>query len=145
MAGFLIDTNVVSDPTKRKPSAAVKAWFAGQDPVSLFIPTPVIGELYRGILRLAPGKRRTALTSWLEETLLPAFAGRVLSFDEAGAKQWGSLMAEGDRVGATRSAADALIAAIAVRYGLAVVTRNIQDFEGFGVDLVNPWETAEAG
>ena len=139
MSGFLLDTNVISEATKRRPNPLVSDWIKAQAPQSLFLATPVIGELQRGIQRLDPGQRRGRLASWFEDELIRAFAGRILSYDEGAARRWGAIMAAGDREGLSRAAADALIASIADQHGLAVVTRNIDDFSGMGVPLVNPW------
>ncbi len=139
MSGFLLDTNVISEATRRRPNAGVSTGIRGRAPETLFLPTPVIGELQRGIQRLAPGARQSQLAAWFENDLIRAFAGRILTYDEGAARRWGAIMAAGDREGKARAAADALIASIADQHGLAVVTRNVGDFSGMGVPLVNPW------
>jgi predicted nucleic acid-binding protein len=80
------------------------------------------------------------MTSWIDITLRPWFAGRVLSVNEAIAERWGGLSAKRQLEGRPLPMADGLLAATALETGLTVVTRNARDFAGLGVALVNPWE-----
>ena len=80
----------------------------------------------------------------MAELLPRQFAGRILAFDQEVAVLWGELMGAADLTGRTRPALDAQIAAIALRYGLVLVTRNTPDFEGLVAALLNPWEEIAA-
>lgn len=139
---FLLDTNIVSETVKAKPEPRVLAWLERQTPSELFLASQTIGELGRGAFKVKEKQRRERFTKWIEEDLSQQFEDRILSFDNAAARIWGRLMGEGDRKGHTPSAADAQIAAVAVHRGLVVVTRNVKDFEGFDVDLLNPWSAS---
>jgi predicted nucleic acid-binding protein len=137
---FLLDTNVISElrrPTKANPSVA--AWADGVRQPDLFLSVITIIEIEIGIL--GPDHRRdhaqaAALRTWMDSYIQPAFYGRILPIDTAVALRCARL-----HVPDRRSDRDALIAAIALVYGLTVVTRNVADFQSMGVSLLNPWET----
>lgn len=134
---FVLDTNVISELRHGKPhqSAEVRAWAAGQPSSRLFLSAITILELELGILAL---ERRTppqgsALRIWLSG-VREAFAGRILPFTDITATVCASL-----HVPDPRSERDAMIAATAIEHSFTVVTRNVSDFAGTGVALVNPW------
>jgi toxin FitB len=139
--GFLLDTNVVSDLVATAPAPQVLRWLAAQEPDRLFLSVITLGELTKEMARLDAGRRRERLARWLREDLPAQFAGRVLPFDRAAAVRWGEMMAEAERRGRPRPAADLQIAATADRLGLRLVTRNAADFADLGIEIVNPWET----
>ena len=136
---FVLDTNVVSELRKAKAGKAdgnVAAWAANVPASSLFLSAITILELETGVLQV---ERRdptqgAMLRAWLDDHVLPAFAGRVLPVDTAVAQCCASL-----HVPDPRSDRDALIAATALVHGMTVVTRNLADFEATGVRLINPW------
>ena len=136
---FVLDTNVVSELRKAKAGKAdgnVAAWAANVPASSLFLSAITILELETGVLQV---ERRdptqgAMLRAWLDDHVLPAFAGRVLPVDTAVAQCCASL-----HVPDPRSDRDALIAATALVHGMTVVTRNLADFELTGVRLINPW------
>lgn len=133
---FLIDTCVLSELIKPKPSRRVSEWFAETPPTSLFVSVLTLGELRKGTVRLGEGRRRARLTAWLE-TELPAWIGdRVLPVDADVADTWGRLMARPGNI----PAIDGLLAATALRHRLTLVTRNEADFAAAGVELLNPWK-----
>lgn len=134
---YVLDTNVVSELRHGKPhpSEQVRAWAAAQPSSRLFLSAISILELEIGIRAL---ERRmppqgSALRAWLSGVRL-AFAGRILPFTENTAPVCASL-----HVPDPRSERDAMIAATAMEHGFSVVTRNVSDFVGTGVALVNPW------
>lgn len=136
---FLLDTNVVSETMRPAPDPHVLAWLERQAPRDIYLAAMTIGELVRGARRLATGARRDRLESWLERDLAAQFEGRILPFDGPAACLWGEMMGDGDRRGRPLPAADAQIAAVALRNGLTIATRNIRDFGAMPVDLFDPW------
>ncbi len=136
---FLLDTNVVSEWTRPRPDLSVVRWLDEVDEDAVFLSTLTLGELREGVDGLAPGRRRDQLVQWLAQDLPERFAGRVLPVDAAVAGRWGSLRASAGRAGRTLPVVDSLIAATALEHGFAVVTRNVRDFRGAGVRLVDPW------
>jgi toxin FitB len=140
MSGFLLDTNVPSELIRPLPDTRVKAWVAAQDLDALFISVVSFGELRKGIALRAPGKRTTELEAWLETDLPRLFADRILPMTRTIAERWGVLDAHRQLLGQPLSVPDGQIAATALEHGLTVVTRNIADFEGLGVAVLNPRE-----
>lgn len=137
---YLLDTNVVSELRKigdGKADARVAAWVDTEDAESFFISAITILELERGVLGI---QRRDAaqgarLRAWLDNHVRPEFAGRILPIDDQIAMRCAHL-----HIPDRRNEVDALIAATALVHGLTVATRNVQDFEGTGVVVVNPWQ-----
>lgn len=97
--GFLLDTNVPSELVRPQPEPRVKAWVATQRLDELFISAVSFGELRRGIMLRAPGKRRTELELWLETDLSMLFSGRILALTRSIAERWGVLDAQRQRMG----------------------------------------------
>ncbi|MEI8396198.1 MAG: type II toxin-antitoxin system VapC family toxin [Rhodospirillaceae bacterium] len=139
MSGLLLDTNVISELINPTPAPDVVGWVSRQQVGDLYLSAVTIGELARGVARLPGSRKRDRLDHWVSNTLPRQFEGRILPFDHGAAVIWGTLMGEGDRNGRPRSAADAQIAATALRHGLGIATRNLADFEDMGVTLINPW------
>lgn len=137
---YLLDTNVVSELRKigdGKADANVAAWIDAEDAASFFISAITILELERGVLGV---QRRDAaqgarLRAWLDNHVRPAFAGRILPVDDAIATRCAHL-----HIPDRRNEVDVLIAATALVHGLTVTTRNVRDFAGTGVVVVNPWQ-----
>ena len=136
---FLLDTCVLSELVKPRPSTAVCDWVAAQNEDRLFLSVITVGELQKGISKLPPGRRRTELQKWFEGDLLIRFQGRILGIDTAVAGAWGVMLGEAEGRGRPLPVIDALIAATAKVHGCAVVTRNEADIEPTGIELVNPW------
>jgi len=136
---FLLDTNVVSEWTKPRPDAGVVTWLAEADEDRVFISVVTLAELRHGVERMAAGMRRDRLDTWLTQDIPRRFEARVLPVDVETADAWGHVMARGQAAGRPVGAMDGFIAATAERHGLTVVTRNVADFEGLAVELVNPW------
>jgi predicted nucleic acid-binding protein len=139
MPAFLLDTNVVSELVKVRPDPLVLQWTARHAPSDLYLAAITLAELVRGVARLPDGKRRSHLKDWVEQDLRGQFRGRILAFDEHAALVCGEIMGDCDRRGQPRSFADAQIAAIAIRAGLRIATRNVGDFRPMLVAVVNPW------
>jgi len=142
---FLLDTNVVSELRKVAEGRAdtnVSAWQTGVDELACFLSVITVQELETSVLRI---ERRDAvqgrrLREWLEQRVIPAFAGRILPIDQAVALQCAQL-----HVPDPRPAHDASIAATARTHGLTVVTRNTADFAQFGVALLDPRKAWRSG
>lgn len=130
---YLLDTCVWSDARRRVPS--VLAWLGTEDPAMLFLSVITLGEMTKGVVIRA---RRdpvaaTSLGNWVD-SVHAQNVDRVLPVDAAVAIAWGRMMAV-----RTLPVADGLIAATARVHGLVLVTRNVADFAGTGIDIVNPW------
>lgn len=141
MAGFLLDTNVLSEFARVQPAdKRVDAWLKAQADDSLFASVLTFAEIRRGIELLAPGKRRAQLEEWLDD-LNRSFSERLLPVTKAIGDRWAVLSAQAKQRGATVALFDGLIAATALEHDLTIATRNVKDFAGLGVRLVNPWES----
>lgn len=139
MNGFLLDTNVISELLKPEPEAKVVRWIEETDESILFLSVITIGEIRKGIERLAPGSRRGRLESWLKIDLRARFRNRILPVDESVAERWGALSAAAAAKGKPLPVIDGLLAATAVHHDLMFVTRNVRDVAGTSVSTLNPW------
>lgn len=137
---WLLDTNILSEIRRPKPQPKVLAFIAARPLHELYISAVTLAELRFGIDRLDAGERRDALNRWLTHTVRPMFHQRVLPVTEDILFRWRVLMEEGRRVGHTYSQPDLIIAATALHHGLTVVTRDRDDFDKTGANVINPWE-----
>lgn len=137
---FLPDTCFFSEFTKVRPHPQVVAWSDRQPESTLYLSVLTLGELQQGISQMVPSPRQQELEEWLHGELIPRFSGRILEITREVALVWGQLQGEARRRGKPRSVLDSLIAATAKVHGLAVVTRDIDNMQEMGVELVNPWE-----
>jgi predicted nucleic acid-binding protein len=137
---FLLDTNVVSEATRRTPNTTVQTWLAAQAPESLYLSAITIGEVRYGTVLLDAGRKRRALLHWLEE-LKTTFAGRILAVDTPVMEQWAEIEAASTKAGRRLPVMDALIAATALTYDLTLATRNTEDFQSIRLSLINPWRS----
>ena len=138
--GFLFDTNILSELMRPRPEPKVQNWVAAQDLGALFLSVVSIGELETGFTTMQDAARRARLEASLERHLRLPFPGRVLPVTQAIAARRGRLGGMRELAGRPLSAPDGLIAATALEHGLALVTRNVKDFAGLGVVLLNPWD-----
>lgn len=136
----LLDTCVISELVATHPDPGVVEWVDGIDEERLFLSVITIGEIKKGIEKLADSERKHALAEWLEGDLLVRFADRILPIDTGVMLAWGELTADLERQGRRMPAIDSLIAATALQGKLSLVTRNEGDFANSGVDILNPWE-----
>ncbi|MCF6370958.1 type II toxin-antitoxin system VapC family toxin [Rhizobium halophilum] len=136
---ILIDTNVISEPWKPAPSAAVVAWLDAQAIETLFISAISVAELRFGIASMPIGRRQTILHNRLEDEVLPHFVERILPFTVSTSRFYSELMAGARVSGKAIGKADGFIAAIAAERGLVVATRDTSPFKAAGLKVINPW------
>lgn len=134
---ILLDTNVISETTRRAPDANVLRFLAELD--QAFVSVLTIHELHFGICRLPLGQRRIDLATSVDR-FITTFGGAVIDLDRALARRAGELRADAQGKGRVLHLANALIAATALARGLRLATRNASDFAGCGLAVVNPWE-----
>ena len=136
----LLDTNVLSELLRAAPEPAVLTWFAQQPAQSLMVSAVTQAEMTLGARLLPKGKRRVALEAALAAMFDEDFAGRVLPFGSAAVPAYAEIVCARREAGRPISQFDAQIAAIARHAGARLATRNVGDFEGCGVVVVNPWQ-----
>jgi toxin FitB len=132
---YLVDANILSEPTKPAPDPRVIEWLRVHEP-EIAVDPVILGELRFGILILTKGRKRSALERWFD-----AGAGRLhcLPWDADTGLKWAELLARLHRTGKAMPIKDSLIAATAAVHGLAVATRNRADFINAGVPIVDPF------
>jgi predicted nucleic acid-binding protein len=135
---WLVDANVLSEPTRPSPDRAVVAWLREHER-DLRVDPIILGKLRFGILLLPAGKPRATLLRWFDEVVRRA---ACLPWDAATGLRWAELLALRRR-GKAMPLKDSMIAATALRHGVAVVTRNVRDFETAKVEVVDPFEESE--
>ena len=136
---YLLDTCVLSELVKPGPAPGVMTWMAGRKADELFVSAMTLGELQRGVAKLPLSRRRNELQLWLQQ-VEDGFGERILPFGRDAAHAWAQMCARAEAVGKPMAAFDSIIAATAVEHGLALVTRNVQDFAAAPLMLINPWE-----
>ena len=133
---IVLDTNVLSEPLRTNPAESVLDWIAAQEDMATTAVT--VAELLTGARRLSLGRRRDDLLVAIERTL-SAFPDSVLPYDEAAARRYAELQESQLSAGTPLSVEGGMIAAICSTRSLRLATRNIKDFEGLGLALVDPW------
>lgn len=137
---YLLDTCVISELIAKRPDEKVVNWVDSQAEVKLYLSAITIGEIVKGIEKLADAQRKEALTTWLEDELLERFKGRLVDLDVDVLLVWGKLVAGLELMGKKLPAIDSLIAATAIQGDFVLVTRNVGDFADTGVKILNPWD-----
>ena len=132
---YLVDANVLCEPTKPQPSARVIEWLRRHERV-LAIDPVILGDIRFGIHLLPAGNRRRGLEHWFEEGVRRV---HCLPWEAACGLRWAKLLADLRAAGRAMPIKDSLIAATALVHGLTVATRNTHDFENAGVKVVNPF------
>jgi predicted nucleic acid-binding protein len=135
---YLLDTNIISNVVKPRPSETLLDWMSRQRDDDLFITSLTVAEVWRGILEKPRGRKRSELETWFAGPEGPQslFSGRILPFDDKAGLCWARLMADGRRAGQSRSALDMIIASVADANGCVIVTDNERDFSG--LEILNP-------
>ena len=136
---FLLDTCVISEIIRPKPSRKVVKWIKSEEEGNLFISVLTLGELHKGIEKLPESKRKEELHNWVGNDLKERFLNRIIDIDMRVAMMWGKIQGMAERAGRSMPAIDSLIAATGLIHHLTVVTRNISDMKESGVALLDPW------
>lgn len=136
---ILLDTNVISELMRSEPAQAVLDWFGKHDAADLFISAITEAELRTGVAILPEGQRRDRLQAAIDAMIDLDFQARILPFDSQAAKAYAEIAAQRRAAGRPIAEADCQIAAIARATNAPVATRNVKDFDGCGIRLINPW------
>ena len=132
---YLVDANVLREATKPAPDPRVLEWLAHHER-EIAVDPIILGEICFGILLLPIGARRARLERWFQEGVERI---HCLPWEAATGLRWAHLLAELRSRGRSMQIKDSLIAATALVHGIAVVTRNRQDFEKAGVEIIDPF------
>ncbi|OCW57529.1 type II toxin-antitoxin system VapC family toxin [Hoeflea olei] len=138
---MILDTNVISEIMRPVPDPRVVAWFGETAGEQRYVTAITEAELLFGIALMPAGKRRDDSAAAIARVLGVEMGSPALPFESGDAPFFAGVMSTRQRAGRPVSVVDAQIAAIALRRGLPVVTRNTRDFEGCGVTLINPWKS----
>jgi predicted nucleic acid-binding protein len=138
---IVLDTNVLSELMKAAPYVRVTEWVAKQTAAELCTTAITEAEIFFGIELVAKGKRREGLLAAAEAMFAEDFGGRILGFESDAARAFSKIAAQRRSLGRPISHANAQIAAIAQVRRAALATRNVTDFEGCGIDVVDPWNS----
>ena len=136
---FLLDTNVISELSRRQPAYQVTEWLEGLELHKTFLSVVSVSEIRRGIGLSRSSDYQLHLTHWFEGVVWPEYRDRILVMDIDVADVSGSIVAKCQRLGRPVEPFDAVIAATAEVHGLTLVTRNIKDFEVWGGPVFDPW------
>lgn len=136
---IVLDTNVLSEEMKPAPEPAVHSWLLRQNPFDLFTTAVTEAEIIYGVTVLPDGKRKRDLDT-AAQRVLALFAGRILPFDSAAAREFAQIVTDRRRAGRPIEDFDAQVAAIARSRGMTLATRDVQDFISTGVQLIDPWQ-----
>jgi hypothetical protein len=123
-----------------RPEHAVLTWIDSQEPEGLWTCTIVVAEVLSGVDLMPGGNRKELLGEKAEQMFSNLFADRILTFNQRAARIYGTVLLKRKAIGRPIDEMDALIAATALANGATLATRNTPDFEGYGIQLVNPWE-----
>ncbi len=137
---FLLDTNILSAMMSAEPAPQVAAWISGQPANLLFTTAISQAEILSGLAIMPVGRRRLGLEAAARAMFMEDFEGRVLPFDMAAAVTCAKIFEIRRRAGRPTATIDLMITAIARTEGATVVTRNVSDFDGCGVAVINPWD-----
>jgi toxin FitB len=136
---YLLDTNIISENFRKQPNEGVLAWLGSVSMDQTRISSVSLGELSQGIHQLNQSKRKTELETWYADTRA-TYLKRVIAADEVVFECWAEEMERLKRIGRTPQILDALIAATALTHNLVMVTRNVDDFSIFKLEIINPFE-----
>jgi predicted nucleic acid-binding protein len=132
---YLVDVNVLSEPTKPAPDAKVVSWLTANES-DIVVDAIILGELRIGILTLPAGRKRTQLERWFADVVETI---DCLPWDAAVSRRWAELVVESRRKGHLLPLLDGMIAATALTHGMTIATRNGRDFHQAGVKVFDPF------
>jgi toxin FitB len=135
---IILDTNVVSELMRPEPAPQVANWVRDRDRRELRTTAVTLAEIRYGIARLPDGRRKQVLLAAADE-IFSAFADQVVPVDIAAAEHYAVIASSRERAGKPIAGFDALIAAICRSRGAALATRNVSDFGGTGIEVIDPW------
>ncbi len=135
---IILDTNVLSELMRPTPDAAVVNWVESRQGDELWTTSVTLAEIYYGIERLPDGRRKDQIQA-AGVLAIGALDGRILPFDAAAAQQYSQIASGRDRAGLPIDGFDGQIAAICAVHGAGVATRNVKDFLGTGIEIIDPW------
>ena len=136
---IILDTNVVSELLRPTPAPQVEIWLAAQEGAAIYFTAVGEAQLRFALAVLPQGRRRSALAQAIQGMLEEDFRDRILPFDSAAARAYADIAAERRALARPISQFDCQIAAIARAHEAAVATRNTGDFEGCGIEVIDPW------
>jgi toxin FitB len=140
---IVLDTNVVSELMRPEPAPQVASWVRARDRRELRTTAVTLAEVRYGIARLPEGRRKQVLLAAADD-IFSAFADQVLPVDTVVAEHYAVIASTRERAGRPIEGFDALIAAICRSHGAALATRNVPDFDGTGIELIDPWALTTA-
>lgn len=136
---YLLDTCLILELAKPKPSKKVVDWVLSENETSFYVSVITFGELHKGVEKLPESKKKEELRDWVGDELKNRFQNRIIGIDMNISILWGKVQCLAEKKGKPMPAIDSLIAATGVAYDLTVVTRNVADMKQSGVKLFNPW------
>jgi tRNA(fMet)-specific endonuclease VapC len=137
---YLLDTCVISELVAKQPNSKVVEFVDSLDADDVFLSVITIGEIAKGVEKLAKSKRKQELLDWLQNDLLVRFDGKIIALNTEVLLEWGTLTARMETTGNILPVMDSLIAATCNTYSFILVTRNVNDFSATGVEIANPWK-----
>ncbi|CAB1062392.1 VapC toxin protein [Olavius sp. associated proteobacterium Delta 1] len=137
---YLLDTCVISEMIKPKPSSKVIKWLRSCRDESLFLSSLTVGEIQKGISKLPNSRKKNNLQEWMDKELIRRFDKRILGIDFKAAQKWGKIQASSELTGTKMPVIDSLIASIGIVHDMTVVTRDTGGMKNSGVRLFNPWK-----
>jgi toxin FitB len=135
---IILDTNVVSELMRPEPAPPVANWVRDRDRRELRTTAITLAEIRYGIARLPDGRRKQVLLAAADE-IFSVFADQVVPVDTAAAEHYAVIASSRERAGKPIAGFDALIAAVCRSRGAALATRNVPDFDGTGIEVIDPW------
>jgi len=136
---YLLDTNVISEPKRKRPDQNVIRWLGSVDDAEIYLSVLTVGEMKKGAVKLPSGRNRVLVQNYLEK-VRNRFTGRILPITERTFLVWGKMIAEFEQKGIVRPALDSLLEATALEHDLILVTRNVRNFQHSSVTILSPWE-----
>jgi predicted nucleic acid-binding protein len=136
---YLLDTCIISELIKLSPSESVIEWINNIPEDNLYLSVVTIGEIQKGITKLADSKKKLNLQSWLDNDLFNRFSTKIISLDKDICLTWGIITANAEKRGKKLASIDSLIAATAIKMNLTLVTRNTSDMIESGANILDPF------